>query len=347
MSENNGRRAGKSSPVLQVILSVLCAIGLWMYVMSVESPMYSETFYGISVELRNASVLSQNGLSVLTGHGNVVDVTVTGRRSTINQLKNDDFTAYADLANISAVGEYPLEIKVETADGVSVSGLSESSVLVYADVTTTKTITISTDIQYNGGVNAEVGYSLGKPYIVPTATMPDVTATTISGPVSVLGLVDHARVKSIDIGAVNIGANTGSITYNDAVLQLVDANGAIVDNPHIKSVSTNITVNFPVIMEKSVPVKADFVTEPAAADFKISVSPSRVSVKGEKSLITALEQITFTVPEKAEDIVGANEYDLPALDGVEITDGTVKVTLEVEKVEAEPALASEEKTEKK
>ena len=90
------------SPVIPIILSLVCAFVLWMYVMSVESPTYTETFKNVGVSLQNESIIAKNGLSVVSGTGYHVDVTVTGRKSIISRLDSDDIKAYVDLSGISS-----------------------------------------------------------------------------------------------------------------------------------------------------------------------------------------------------------------------------------------------------
>lgn len=111
----------KGSPVIPLLLSLLCAVSLWLYVMSVESPVYTNTFYGVKVELRNESVLQKNSLSVFSGQNSSVNVTVTGKRSLINSLRSEDLTAYVDVGNITDAGEYGLDIKLESMEGLTLT----------------------------------------------------------------------------------------------------------------------------------------------------------------------------------------------------------------------------------
>ena len=319
--------SGAASSIVPIILSVLCAVGLWLYVRSVESPVFNTTYNGVKVELRNENLM-QSGLSVLSGKNYTVDITLSGKKSLLSQLSADDIDAYVDLSTVREAGEYALDIHVDLEQGITLSDISEKTALVYVDVSSQKTIQISQDITYYGGVTTEAGYSLGKPYIVPSASMPDVTVTTISGPVSVIGTVDHAEVRSIDIGAVTVGSSTGSIVHNDAVLQLFDADGNIIDNPHIKVTNTNLTVNFPINLETELPVEISFSKTEEIDDYTVSVSPEKVRVKGEKSVVNAMGKLTLSV--EGAPSAGTRKYPLSA-EGVEITDGTTSVTVTVKK----------------
>ena len=76
------RKRARKTVLRTVIPAVLCLLGalaLWMYVMQAESPTYTETVNGIEVKLDGLDVLGEKaGLSVYSGEGVTVDVTVSG-----------------------------------------------------------------------------------------------------------------------------------------------------------------------------------------------------------------------------------------------------------------------------
>ncbi len=317
----------RGSPALPLILSLICAFALWLYVISVESPLYTQVFEGVQVELRNETVLTQNGLSILSGYGTTVDLTVTGRRSVLNFMHSEDLTAYADLSTITGAGEFPLEIRTDPIEGITVGGISENTVLVYADITTSKTIPISSDITYYGGVTTGAGYSMGTPYIMPTTTMPDVTSITVKGPVSVLNAVDHAQVSPVDLGTI-----TSSVTYN-TVLQLIDTDGEQLNSQYITIASGGaVTVYFPVVTEKEVTVEPVFSDSYDNAAYAITITPRRLVVRGEESVIRNVSRITFAVSGTPEDHLGTENFEL-SITGMEIVDGTKSVSMTVRKNE--------------
>ena len=111
-NKTSSSSSGAASSIVPIILSVLCAVGLWLYVRSVESPVFNTTYNGVKVELRNENLM-QSGLSVLSGKNYTVDITLSGKKSQLSQLTADDIDAYVDLSTVREAGEYALEINVD------------------------------------------------------------------------------------------------------------------------------------------------------------------------------------------------------------------------------------------
>ncbi|MCI8331409.1 MAG: hypothetical protein HFE78_01080 [Clostridiales bacterium] len=318
-----------TAKIIPVLLSVLCALSLWLYVMSVESPLDSDTFYDVKVELRNETVLQKNSLSVFSGQNASVNVTVTGKKSLLNRLGSKDLVAYVDVGNITEAGEYGLDIKLDPVDGVTLSGLSVNKVTVFVESMVTKYVPIDAEIIYTGGVTSGFGYSMGTPSILATSSMPEITTTAISGPSSLVNNVDRARVTPIELGSIS-----SSVTYN-AVLQMVDANGQVYTSPYITIANPNVTVYFPVVTEKEVEVVPEFTGSFDKEEYSYSVTPAKVKIRGEEAALSTADHITFIVDGKDADLVGSKTYDLTVdNEKIEIADGTEQVTLTVKKEES-------------
>lgn len=322
MNKVNVKNINKHSPVLPIILSVACAFVLWMYVMSVESPSYTQTFNNVEVILRNDSVISKNGLSVLSGMGRTVDVTVVGRKSVINRMSADDIVAYVDLSGINSAGTYQPEIKTDLETGLSLDGLSEKTITVYIDMTTSKTVPIDSDIEYNGGVTKGNEYSMGHPYILSTADMQDSTSVVVNGPVTILNTISYAKVRTVEIGPI-----TSSVKINSPLV-LYDEDGAEVKNQYVSMVTPQVSVYFPVVTEKNVSVLPNFTGTFDTSKYSYTVSPSTVRVRAEESVLDSISSVTFDVSKSDSALLGVTKYALTA-DGMEIADGTTEVSLTV------------------
>lgn len=330
----------KGSPVIPLLLSLLCAVSLWLYVMSVESPVYTNTFYGVKVELRNESVLQKNSLSVFSGQNSSVNVTVTGKRSLINSLRSEDLTAYVDVGNITDAGEYGLDIKLESMEGLTLTSLSVNKVTVYIESMITKYVSIDPEIVYYGGVSTP-GCSMGSPYIMPTSTMPEVTTVAVTGPSSLVSNIEKAQVNPIDLGTIE-----SSMQY-DTYLQLVDASGQVYTSPYITIANSRVTVYFPVMSEKEVEVVPEFTGTFDTKAYSYSVTPAKVKVRGEVSVLKATDRISFTVEGKDADLVGSKKYALVMEnEALKIADGTEQVTLTVKKNDAKADSTGVEESEK-
>lgn len=112
---------------VQAVLSLLIAIGLWIYVIGSVDPTVTTTIRNIPVEMTNQKVLKELGMSATLVEPETVDVTIKGARSNVNEAKKSEITATVDVSNCE-YGENQARIKIEFPDkisGVTVDSLSE------------------------------------------------------------------------------------------------------------------------------------------------------------------------------------------------------------------------------
>lgn len=136
VKENGSKNNIGGKNLIPKILCVVAAFVLWLYVMQVESPEYTETISSVAVSLQNTSVLqSESGLSVYNGGNERINVELSGKKSVISGLKSDDIKAYADVSRIKEAGRHSLDVYVDLPDGVSIVKPEPSTVTVFADET--------------------------------------------------------------------------------------------------------------------------------------------------------------------------------------------------------------------
>ena len=130
----NQNKAEKRDRLIRNLVKVLCVIiafGLWIYVMMVESPSYEETFYNVMVDLTNTDSLKQNNLAVYSGYGNLVDVTLSGKKSVLSQLTAANLVVTADISSVAGEsGRYNVKVNVDVPSGCKLVGTSSETVSV-------------------------------------------------------------------------------------------------------------------------------------------------------------------------------------------------------------------------
>ena len=107
----------KSNKVLMLI-SLLVAIGLWMFVMGNVDPQVSERVSGIKVEMEGTDTLNDQDLTATINKPKVVNVTIEGKRSQIIKAKKKGIKAYIDVSTCD-YGKNEAEIYVRIPDGAS------------------------------------------------------------------------------------------------------------------------------------------------------------------------------------------------------------------------------------
>ncbi len=111
----------------QAVLSLLIAIGLWLYVMVTVDPTVTTSIRNIPVEKTNEKVLKDLGMSATLDSPETVDIVIKGARSNVNEAKKSEVTATVDVSNCD-YGENEAKIKIEFPDkisGVTVDSMSE------------------------------------------------------------------------------------------------------------------------------------------------------------------------------------------------------------------------------
>ena len=83
------------------ILSVLLSVVLWLVVVNIDDPVKNVQFSDVPVQILNDDLLKDKGLvyDVVDDSG-MINVSVSGRRSVIEELSKSDIIATADVKEL-------------------------------------------------------------------------------------------------------------------------------------------------------------------------------------------------------------------------------------------------------
>jgi len=264
------------SDLIPRIVCVAIALTLWLYVMSNESPDYERTFSGATVEPKNTAVLKENhGLSVVQFYNGTLDITVTGKKGEIVTYSLEDIQAEVDVQYLDAPGRHSLPVSVSVPNGCVLKSVSPANVEVYVEEIKEKTLTI--DVQLN---SAQYDQSLSLGILTPKQT-----EVKVSGPASVIDTAAKA-VVALDLGTVTTGLTaTGP-------LQIVTADGTVIDNPYLKLSPTSVDVTVPVYQTRVLPVRVTmmrgYLNESNAT---VQVTPDTITVRADPKLLEGMTEI--------------------------------------------------------
>ena len=268
-------------------LSLLVAIVMWAYVITIQNPPTTQTIQNIPIELLNTGALTQNGLAILEVSRETVNVVVKGTRADIAQYK-DQITAYADVFGYT-IGESIVEVKVpppsnklivEEVRPASIRVQIESLVSVYRPV----------NITFTGEA--------------PPATEPgNITIQPeqieIKGPKS---LVESVSYVGVDIPYPRISRSGSSFTLEASAF---DINGETV--PNVSLSSDTVSVSVTLCETKEVPIFVEIIGEISAkyemTDLHV---PEIIKIRGSREALSNI------------DLLYAEPIDIS---GVEITSG--------------------------
>ena len=101
-----------------MLISLLVAIGLWMYVMGNVDPPSTERVSGIAVEMKGVDYLKSQDLKPTLNGPKMVTVTIEGKRSQVNKAKDKGLEAYVDVSTCD-YGKNEGKIQIQMPDGVT------------------------------------------------------------------------------------------------------------------------------------------------------------------------------------------------------------------------------------
>ncbi len=303
----------KGRNIFPIMVSVLLAFILWFYVMTVESPIHEEVFRGIPVEV----MLPASGeLSIYSGYNATVDVTVSGKKSDLNQLSTQSFRATADASSYTQAGKYSIPVNIELPGHVNLVDKSISLLSVYLDAKATSAVPVQIKLtEYILGEGLELG---GENEIEKSSN-----EVTLSGPKSVLDTIETALVV-IPCG------NVSSSVRASGNVQLLDAYGSVVNNPYVTTDVDSVDVRIPVFMTKNVDLKVEFKNKLLNdSNSDVELSPKSVKVRGAVEALSSLDEYTiYTIDEKA---LTSEKLNIPLSlpEGITCADGVESVEVKV------------------
>ena len=289
MAKDTGKETvGKRLPITDLVPRILCvvlALILWLYVMSNESPDHQRTFSGVTVAVENTVLLSsEKNLSVISGHGGLADITITGKKSDVVSYSLEDIVASVDVSSITEPGRHQLSVSVSTPEGCVVQSVYPTSIEVYVDEISTKTIPVKVNIS---SIQYDQSITLGAP-------VPEVSAVTVSGPASVIEAAASA-VVSLELGTV-----TTSLSARGE-LQVVTEEGALIDNPYLMVSQSSVGVALPVYVERELPItvntKYGYLTEENA---DIIVVPQKITVRTDPKNLIGLDSLVVATLDETQ-----------------------------------------------
>ncbi len=112
-----------------MLISLLVAIGVWIYVMGNVDPVVRERIDGVKVELQGEDTLEQAGLKATLKAPKRVSVSIEGKRSQVNKVKKKGVEAFVDVSTCD-YGRNEGKIVIvlpDTVTGVLVENISSKT----------------------------------------------------------------------------------------------------------------------------------------------------------------------------------------------------------------------------
>lgn len=273
------------------LISLLSALVLWLYVMTVEDPVETRTFSDIPVTITNMSVLEERGLTIYPKEELLADISIRANLSSLRPINRDNIYIYGRLDDPKE-GKNIVYLQANLPERVNKYDIKPNVITLDLEKVVNEKRSISVDIE-------------GEPKINIDNIETNKKTVDVSGPRTLVNKVTSIKA-TLD----------ASDKYKDFSTKLklvpVDANGDEVKGVKLDDNFVVATVKF--LQEKVAPVKLvfdDSVSNQSNLE-NYSINPKDITIEGKKEALDNINGIN-TKPITANDLKSNNSIDV-ALD---------------------------------
>ncbi len=289
----------RKNDIMLKLLSLACAVLLWLYVISSTNPDMTQTYSRVAVDLLGTESLTANNLVITDGSHSTVSFKVTGKSERIAMVsENGGLTVTADLSNITVPGVY--DVKYQVISSISDLTISKITPTISIEVDRVVSQSIPVDLQLSGEL--QDGFVSDNFVLTPDAI-------TVRGPEKLLDTIKSA-VAVFDVSTVKTTTET-TLAYT-----LVDENGIEIKNSLITADTPSVRLSYGVRQVGEVPLVLNvnsfgFIT----SDFvDVSIEPSSIKVSGSPDVVSTLNRIDLGSVNLEQVFDNENfEFDLPVV----------------------------------
>lgn len=266
-----------------MIVSLLASLATWVYVTSMQSTEFSQTFYGVEVELVGESTLRETKNMVITDlDTSTVTVRIKGPRRIVAGLDPSDLKACVDVSKLSRSAYTTQQYYISYPDGTDTTNINDSNKspsTISFMVSPLNTKTVQVRGSFDGSL-AE-GYTAETPVFEP-ATI------TVSGA--------DANLKDVSYAWVTFGKENVDSTYKvETGFTLMNENGEECSTVGLTCSEDVVTATLPLLLVKEVPLSVDIIEGAGAtkANTKIKVEPDSITLAGDSAVLTGMNKIVL------------------------------------------------------
>lgn len=305
-----------------MIVSLLASLAIWVYVTSMQSTEFSQTFYGVEVELVGESALRESKNMVITDlDTSTVTVRITGPRRIVAGLDPSDLKACVDVSKLSRAAYTTQQYYISYPDGTDTTNINDSNKspsTISFMVSPLNTKTVQVRGSFDGSL-AE-GYTAETPVFEPSTI-------TVSGA--------DANLKDVSYAWVTFGKENVDSTYKvETGFTLMNENGEECSTVGLTCSEDVVTATLPLLLVKEVPLSVDIIEGAGAtkANTKIKVEPDSITLAGDSAILTGMNKIVLDTIDLSDfEKTFSQTYTIPIDNDMNNLTGVTeaKVTVEV------------------
>ena len=265
-------------------ISLFAAFMLWYYVISVVSPGSVEWRNDIPVIFEGETVLTEDrGMMITSNIEDIkIDLKLSGNRTDLAKVNASNITIKVDLSKVYDPGEHELLYTISFPGDVPNGAIT-------TEIKSPESIKISVEKRIKKPVEVRVNFngSAAENYMADTENrVLDYPYINISGPSSVIDLIDHARID------VDLTGRVESIRENFSYI-LCDADGNPVDVSMVTPEVREVHMDMRIFRFKQIPLTLQLTYGGGAWEdtVDVNIDPANISVSGSDALLADLNAI--------------------------------------------------------
>lgn len=276
----------KKSNLILMVISLLAALLLWVYVVTIVNPEGEVTLSGIPVRFTGEEMLREDQkLAIVEGDDLTVTAHFSGKNSELKKLEQNqsEILAVVDVSKIRNAKEYTLAYDFTLPNAVQ-----QSEINVYEKRPSTITFTvqrlISKPVEVVGDfTNVEIADG----YMLDSRSF-DFDSVTVEGPEDVVNSIACAQVT---MQRTNLDRSvTEQLSYT-----LLDAEENPVDTTELTMNTDVIEVTLNVVKHKTVPLDVEIIDGGGATskDVTYEIEPKSITLSGDATVLDALNKLVL------------------------------------------------------
>ena len=307
----------KKSKPIYILISVIAAIILWVYVVTVVSTEQTESFYNVPVTFTGLESLREENLTITSGMDKTVNLRLTGRRTQIQQLSRDNILITVDVSKINTAGQFSRTYSISyptlsQSAGITVEQRVPQTIDIVVKELATREIPIRTVFQGTTMEDYAVD-SIVASYDTITVTGEEELVDTIS---SALIIIDDEDLNST--------------TTMDMSYTMVNRDGEAIDMSALQVDAERVSVTINVVKFKEIPLVMAFNPGGGATDANVdwAAVPATITVSGDEAALDQLNYILLGTQNLSALLTDTTAtYPIVVPDGLTNETGTAEATV--------------------
>lgn len=271
------------------IASIVGAFFLWIVLINSSDPTITKTITNVNVSVKNENIITDSGMSYQILDGDTVDISVSGKKSLIDDITEKNITAYTDLANLSITDA------TEIITECNIYGITSSpkTKMMRISVEDTKEVDYDIEIKQEGNLNTDN-------YI--SSIELDNNNIKISGPISKIDV----------IGSVVAPLNISNVSDMGVVLTkpiIYDKNGEEMDVDDLNVSIDSIKATIHMYETKQVPLTIAIDSQNDNGEIvSYSYNKDFITIAADESSLDTTTGVFMEIPIKIDESVKTSSF---------------------------------------